>query len=65
MFGNAATSAPNDALLTLIRKPSVDTTVNATSTSAQKTYTPTEPAVTYCMTGVVAPKRNSMHGSAK
>jgi hypothetical protein len=65
VFGNAATSAPKAASFQPMRALRVNTTTPATTASAQAPQTSaTLPSSSWPM-GVPAPKRSSMHGSAK
>ncbi len=65
VFGKAATSAPNEASFQPMRAFRLMATVNPTITSAHSSQTPNTATSSSCAIGVVAPKRYSMHGSAK
>ena len=65
VFGKAATSAPKDASFQPMRELRLAQTTNATDTSAHSTQTEAAAASSSCATGVLAPKRYSMQGSAK
>ena len=64
LFGNAATSAPNAAFLTPTRR-FVAATVSPTTSSAQNAYTAIDAGSISRANGMLEPKRNNMHGSAK
>ena len=64
VLGKAATSAPNAASFQPIRAR-VSATVPPTITSAHSTYTPATAGSSNCAIGVLEPKRNNIHGSAK
>ena len=65
VFGKAATSAPKAASFQPMRCLRASATVAATTISALAPHTSTTPASSSCAIGEPAPKRNSMHGSAK
>jgi len=65
VFGKAATRAPNAASFRCTRRLQVTATVKNTSSSAHSSHTPNMPGCSSSSTGVFAPKRNSMQGSAK
>ena len=65
VLGKAATSAPKEASFQPMRPLRVTATVNATMISAHSRYTATRLASSSCATGVFAPKRYNMQGSAK
>ena len=64
-FGNAATSAPNAAFFRSTLGPSVTAMVKNTISSADAAYTASATGSSKVASGSPAPKRNSMHGSAK
>ena len=64
VLGKAATSAPKAASFQPMRAR-VSATMPPTITRAHSTYTPATTGSSSCPMGVLEPKRNSMHGSAK
>ena len=64
VLGKAATSAPKAASFHP-RRRSVRATVPPTMSSAHSRYSPATAGSSSCAMGVLAPKRYSMHGSAK
>ena len=65
VFGKAATSAPNDASFQPMRALRVASTTPATTASAERPQTSATLPSSSWPIGVPAPKRSSMHGSAK
>ena len=65
VFGKAATSAPKAASFQPMRCLRASATVAPTTISAHRPHTSATPASSSCAIGAPAPKRNSMHGSAK
>ena len=65
VLGKAATRAPKDASFQRMRSLRLTATLNATIRLAHSKYVKNTPASSSCAIGVLAPKRNSMHGSAK
>jgi hypothetical protein len=65
VFGNAATSAPKAASFQPTREFRVNATTPATTASAQMPHISATLPSSSCPMGVPAPKRSSMHGSAK
>jgi len=64
-LGNAATSAPSEASFQRIRSLSEMTIAKATTVSPHSRYSAAARTSSSCAIGVVEPKRNNMHGSAK
>ena len=64
-LGNAVTSAPKAASFQPMRPRRVAAMVTPTKSSAHSRYTPPTTGSSSCAMGVPAPKRYSMHGSAK
>jgi hypothetical protein len=65
VFGKAATSAPKAASFQPMRALRVSSTTPATTASALAPQTSATLPSSNCAIGVPAPKRSSMHGSAK
>ena len=65
VLGNAATSAPNEASFQPMRGFRLVATAKPTMISAQSSQVKNTLASSNWAIGVVAPKRYSMHGSAK
>ena len=64
-FGNAATKAPKAASFRCTRGDRVTAMVKATISSPVSAYTASTAGLSSSASGVLAPKRNSRHGSAK
>ncbi len=65
VFGNAATSAPKAASFICTAADKVTAMVKNTINRALVRYTTSTTGLSNCASGVLVPKRNSMHGSAK
>jgi hypothetical protein len=65
VLGMGATSAPKAASRSGTAVERVNFTVSATTGAAHNRYTASSVGLSICSTGVPAPKRNSMPGSAK
>ena len=65
VLGKAATRAPKAASFRPMPAATDHHTVADTISSAHTMYSPSHTGLTSCANGVLAPKRNSMQGSAK